>query len=120
VRDDERFDGKHVVLSDELGVDAGELVRDTGRCGGRSTRFVRSVKSVSPREAVDHRAHRRIVCQAYLCVAAYLLMRIAKNPVGEIWPLVRERLERVTLGPVETDYAAIFRVRRQENSEGQV
>jgi hypothetical protein len=48
------------------------------------------------------------VSHAHLCVLAYLLMRIAENRVEESWPLIREKVERVSVVRIETDHAAIF------------
>jgi transposase len=119
VRDDERFDGKYVLLSNEMDLEAGELVLGY-RDMWRAERAFRSMKSVLRMEPVYHRADRRIVSHAHLCVLAYLLMRIAENRVGESWPLIREKIERVSVGRIETDHAAIFRVKRLKDSERQI
>lgn len=75
------------------------------------------MKGVVEIESVHHRAERRIVAHAHLCVLAYLLMCIAKNRTEESWPLAREKLEPVSLAGLETDHAAIFRVKRLKGSE---
>jgi transposase len=119
VRDDERFDGKYVLLSNEMDLEAGELVLGY-RDMWRAERAFRSMKSVLRMEPVYHWADRRIVSHAHLCVLTYLLMRIAENRVEESWPLIREKIERVSVGRIETDHAAIFRVKRLKDSERQI
>ena len=71
-------------------------------------------------EPVYHRADRWIVGHAHLCVLAYLLMRIAESRTVESWPLVREEVERVSVGRIESGYVAIFRAKRLNNSERQI
>jgi hypothetical protein len=94
--------------SGALDLEAGELVLGH-REMWRAERAFRSMKSLL-REPVYHRADRRIVSPAHLCVLACLLMRIAKNRMGEGWSLIQEKVERVSMGKIETDSAARFRV----------
>ena len=68
-------------------------------------------------EPVHHRAKRQIGAHAHLCVLSDLLMRIAENRTGESWPLFRERLERVSVGRIETEHASIVCVKRLTASE---
>jgi len=119
VREDERFDGKYVLMTNELDLAAEELVLGY-RDMWRAERAFRSMKSVLRIEPVHHRAERRIVAHAHLCVLAYLLMRIAENRTGESWPLVRERLERVSLARFETDHVTLLRVKRLWDSEREI
>ncbi len=62
------------------------------------------MKSVLRAEPLHHRAERRIMAHPHLCVLSYLLMRSAENRTGESWPLLRERLDRVSVGQIETDH----------------
>jgi transposase len=119
VKADERFDGKYVLMTNELDLEAGELVLGY-RDMWRAERAFRSMKSVLRIEPVHHREERRIVAHAHLCVLAYLLMRIAENRSGESWPLLREKLERVSVGRIETDHATLFRVKRLKDSESKI
>ncbi len=116
VREDARLDGKYVLTCNELEQDAAELVLGY-RDMWRAERAFRSMKSVLQIEPVHHRAERRIVAHAHLCVLAYLLMRIAENRAEQGWPKLREKLEPVSLARLETDQAAIFRVKRLKGSE---
>ena len=119
VRADERFDGKYVLMTNELDLPPEELVLGY-RDMWWAERALRSMKSVLRMEPVHHRAKRRIVAHAHLCVLSYLLIRIAENRTGESWPLLRERLDRVSVGRIETDHASIVRVRRLTDSERKV
>lgn len=118
-RDDERFDGKCVLMTNELDLEVGELMLGY-RDMGRAERAFRSMKSVLDMEPVYHWTERRIVAHAHLCVLAYLLMRIAENRLGQSWPLVRGNLEKVTVGRLETACAAIFWVKSLKDSERQI
>jgi transposase len=116
VRDDERLDGKYVLMTNELKLPAEELVLGY-RDMWRAERAFRSMKSVLRIEPVHHRAERRILAHAHLCVLAYLLMRLAENRTGESWPLLREILEQVSVARIETGHASIFRVKQLKESE---
>lgn len=118
-RDDERYDGKYVLMTNELDLDAEELVLGY-RDMWRAERAFRSMKTVLRIEPVHHREERRILAHAHLCVLAYLLTRIAENRTEQSWPVLRERLERVSLARIETDHAAIFRVKHLKGSEAQL
>lgn len=119
VRDDERYDGKYVLMTNELDLDAEELVLGY-RDMWRAERAFRSMKTVLRIEPVHHREERRILAHAHLCVLAYLLTRIAENRTEHSWPLVREMMEHVSLARIETDHAAIFRVKRLKGSEAKL
>lgn len=119
IHDDERFDGKYVLMTNELDLDAPELVLGY-RDMWRAERAFRSMKSVLRIEPVHHREERRIVAHAHLCVLSYLLLRIAENRTEQSWPLLREKLERISLARIETDHAAIFRVKRLKGSEAKL
>jgi hypothetical protein len=116
VREDERLDGKYILMTNELDMEVEELVlgyRDLWR----AERAFRSMKSVLRIEPVYHRTSKRIRAHAHLCVLTYLLMRLAENRTDMSWPLVREKLENVSLARLETDHAAIYRVKRLNASE---
>ena len=119
VQEDERLDGKYVLLTNELDLEATELVLGY-RDMWRAERAFRSMKSVLRIEPVHHREERRILAHAHLCVLCYLLLRIAENRTDQSWPLIRERLERVSLARIETDHAALFRVKRVNGSEAKL
>ena len=106
-------------MTNELDLPPEELVLGY-RDMWRAERAFRSMKSVLRMEPVHHRAERRIVAHAHLCVLSYLLMRIAENRTGESWPLLRERLDRVSVGRIETDHESIVRVKRLTDSERKV
>jgi transposase len=116
VQEDERYDGKYVLMTNELELDAKELVLGY-RDMGRAERAFRSMKSVLHIEPVHHRQERGILVHAHLCVLADLLTRIAENRTEESWPLLREKLEPVSVGRIETDHATIMRVKRLKDSE---
>lgn len=116
VREDERYDGKYVLMTNELDLDAEELVMGY-RDMWRAERAFRSMKSVLDIEPVHHRRERRIEAHAHLCVLAYLLMRVAEDRSGESWPLLREKLEGVSVARLEAEHAAIVRVKRLSDAE---
>jgi len=99
--------------------EAGQLVLGY-RDMWRAERAFRSMKAALRMEPVYHRADRRIVSRAHLCVLAYLLMRIGESRVGQSWPLIRGKVEQVSVGRIQTDHAAIFRVKRLKDSERQI
>lgn len=116
LREDERYDGKYVLMTSELEADAAELVggyRDLWR----AERAFRSMKSVLDIEPVYHRAPRRIIAHAHVCVLGYLLMKVLENRTGESWQLVREKLQELSVSRVETDVAAFYQTKRLTGSE---
>jgi len=111
LRADERLDGKSVLMTNELELPAEELVEGY-RNLWLAERAFRSMKSALDIEPVFHRAPARITAHAHLCVLAYLLTRLVETRTDTSWPLVRERLETVSLTRLETDKASVWQTRR--------
>ena len=116
IRAEERLDGKYVLMTNDLEAPASELVL-AYRDMWRAERAFRSMKSTLHLEPVYHRAERRILAHAHLCVLAYLLMRIAENRTHMGWKLLRERLERIALARIETSDAVLYQTQRLTGPE---
>lgn len=108
---EEWLDGKYVLMTNELDLPAPELVMGYRDLWLAEHAF-RSMKSVLEIEPFYHRTPERITAHVHLCVLAYLLIRLVENRTGESWPMVRESLEQVSLTRVETDRAAVLKVKR--------
>lgn len=106
-----RLDGKYVLMTNELELPADELVMGYRDLWLAEHAF-RSMKSVLEIEPVHHRTPERITAHAHLCVLAYLLIRLVENRTGESWQMVRECLEQISLSELETDRAAVLKVKR--------
>lgn len=116
VRQDERLDGKYVLMTNDLDTPAEELV--TGyRDMWRVERAFRSMKTALAMEPVYHRKRKRIISHAHLCVLAYLLIRLAENRTENSWKLVREELERISLSRIELGRTTVYRTKRLTGSE---
>lgn len=116
VREEERLDGKYVLLTNDLDLPGEELVlgyRDLWR----AERAFRSMKSVLDIEPVYHRTPERITAHVHLCVLAYLLCRVVENRTGESWELLREKLPRISLSQIETERATVLQTKRLRPSE---
>lgn len=116
VREEERLDGKYVLMTNELDVPAEELVR-----GYRDLwlieRAFRSMKSLLDIEPVFHRTVERITSHVHLCVLAYLLMRIAENRTDTSWELIREQLSMISLNALETKRSTALKTKRLTGKE---
>jgi hypothetical protein len=107
---DARFDGKYVLMTNELELPAEELVlgyRDLWR----AEQAFRSMKSLLDLEPVQHRTPERITAHVHLCVLAYLLSRVAENRSRCGWSEIRERLERITLAELATERASVLQTK---------
>jgi hypothetical protein len=111
-----RYDGKYVLLTNELDLPAEELVlgyRDLWR----AERAFRSMKSVLDLEPVQHRTPERIAAHVHICVLAYLLIRVAENRAQSGWEQIRERLERISLTELSTDRASVLQTKALSRQE---
>jgi transposase len=116
---DARFDGKYVLMTNELDLPAEELVlgyRDLWK----AERSFRSMKSVLDLEPVQHRTPERITAHVHLCVLAQLLTRVAENRVKAGWELIRERVERITLTELTTDRASVLQTKTLSKAEREI
>ncbi|HEX8212417.1 MAG TPA: IS1634 family transposase [Longimicrobium sp.] len=116
VRAAARHDGKYVLVANELGMPAEELVlgyRDLWR----AERAFRSMKSVLDLEPVQHRTPERIAAHVHICVLAYLLIRIAENRTQAGWEQIREQLERISLTELTTDRASVLQTKALTKAE---
>jgi hypothetical protein len=105
-----RYDGKYVLMSNELDLPAEELVlgyRDLWR----AERAFRSMKSVLDLEPVQHRTPERITAHVHVCVLAYLLTRVAENRAQLGWERIREQMERISLAELTTDRASVLQTK---------
>ena len=111
-----RHDGKYVLMTNELDLQAEELVlgyRDLWK----AERTFRSMKSVLDLEPVQHRTPERISAHVHICVLAYLLIRVAENRAQRGWEQIREQVERISLAELTTDRASILQTKVLTRSE---
>ena len=111
VRAEERLDGKYVLMTNDLEAPTEELVLGY-RDMWRAESAFRSMKSTLDIEPVYHRAERRIIAHAHLCVLAYLLIRLAENRTATGWKLLREALESIAVGRLETAEGVVHQTQR--------
>lgn len=116
IRRDERLDGKHVLMTNDLETPVDELVLGY-RDMWRAERAFRSMKTALSMEPVHHHKPVRIVSHAHLCVLAYLLIRVAEIRTETSWTLLREQLERVSLSRVEMNRATVYRTKQLTGPE---
>jgi hypothetical protein len=105
-----RYDGKYVLMTNELDLPAEELVQGY-RDLWRAERAFRSMKSVLDLEPVQHRTTERITAHVHVCVLAYLLTRIAENRAQAGWEQIREQVERISLAELTTDRASVLQTK---------
>jgi transposase len=113
---DARYDGKYLLMTNELELPPAELVlgyRDLWK----AERAFRSMKSLFDLEPVQHRTPERITAHAHLCVLALLLTRLAENRSKVGWEHIRERVERITLTELTTDRASILQTKTLTKAE---
>lgn len=111
-----RHDGKYVLMTNELGLPAEELVlgyRDLWR----AERAFRSMKSILDLEPVQHRTPERITAHVHVCVLAYLLVRVAENRARIGWEAIREQVERITLSELTTGRASVLQTKSLTSAE---
>lgn len=119
VAEDARYDGKYVLVTNELDLPAEELVlgyRDLWR----AERAFRSMKSVLDIEPVQHRTPERISAHVHLGVLALLLTRVAENRAQRGWEAIREQVERISLSELSTDRAAVLQTKALTPAERDV
>jgi hypothetical protein len=107
---DARYDGKYVLMTNELDLPPEELVlgyRDLWK----AERAFRSMKSLLDLEPVQHRTPERITAHVHLCVLAHLLTRVAENRSQVGWEHIRERVERITLTELSTSRASVLQTK---------
>lgn len=98
-------------MTNDLEAPAEELVLGY-RDMWRAESAFRSMKSTLDIERVYHRAERRIIAHAHLCVLAYLLIRPAENRTATGWMLLREVLESIAVGLLETAEGVVHQTHR--------
>lgn len=92
VREEERLDGKSIVL---IGDDSlsGEEAAIGYRGRERVEAAFRSIKTFVELRPIQHRLEARIRAHVLLCVLAYLVERLVEIRTGRSWPSVRDELQ---------------------------
>ncbi len=95
IREEERLDGKSIVL---IGDDSmsGEEAAIGYRGRERVEAAFRSIKTFVELRPIQHRLEERIRAHVLVCVLAYLIERLVEIRVERSWPTVRDELQVLT------------------------
>lgn len=72
----------------------------------------RTIKRLLDIEPITHHTLERITAQVHLSVLAYLLTQLATNRTQTGWPLIREKIERISLSEVHWGELQLRRTRQ--------
>lgn len=94
VREDERFDGKYVLLTTERSLTAGELAVEYKNLY-RVERAFRSLKQNIDIRPIYHWKEYRVKAHLTLCVLSYFVQRYIELKMGESWATIQRHFNRV-------------------------
>jgi transposase len=94
VREDEKLDGKYVILSTDPSLSAEDVALGYKQLAEVERAF-RTLKSTLDMRPLLHRLEERIHSHVLLCWLALLLVRVAESDSGMTWASMREELDEV-------------------------